>query len=257
MSNKIKKYTNSIKAGFNKNGSSILTGLGIAGMLTSTGFAIYGTIKAVNILQEEQAYREERGEYEKLTKEEIFKLVWKQYIVSGITAGASIACLVGANKMNNKKITALTTAYKLSEDMFSNYKREVIKNIGAEAEEKIRHDVNKKHLEERPIKDKEVIFTGKGDTLFYDSLSGRYFRSDVNSIKESQNLFNHEIICENYCSLNNWYYHIGLDAIYPLGSDLGWNSEWGVMEVSFDSSIADNNEPCIVIDYNIKPRALV
>ena len=32
---------------------------------------------------------------------------------------------------------------------------------------------------------KEVIITSKGDTLCYDSVSGRYFKSDIGTIKKN------------------------------------------------------------------------
>ena len=50
--------------------------------------------------------------------------------------------------------------------------------------------------------------------------------------------------------LNDFYNEIGLDRI-KIGEDLGWNIDKGLIEVHYDSTIADNEEPCIVLDYEL------
>ena len=68
----------------------------------------------------------------------------------------------------------------------------------------------------------QVIVTEKGNTLCRDSISGRYFKSDIDKIKKVVNELNRQLIHQNYISLNEFYYELGLDST-KNGSYLGWN----------------------------------
>ena len=86
--------------------------------------------------------------------------------------------------------------------------------------------------------------------LFYDSTSGRYFRSTINDIDKAVNELNKQMMNDMCIRLNDFYNEIGLDRI-KIGEDLGWNIDKGLIEVHYDSTIADNDEPCIVLDYEL------
>ena len=77
------------KAGFKlkKHSPEILTGIGIAGMITTTVLAVKATPKAIDIIRE--------AEYEAkevLSKTEEFKMCWKFYIPSAVACVASVTC---------------------------------------------------------------------------------------------------------------------------------------------------------------------
>ena len=85
-----------------------------------------------------------------------------------------------------------------------------------------------------------------------DSISGRYFRSDLDTIRKVVNSLNREMTHQNYISLNKFYSELGLPGIKD-GDYIGWNIDRGLIELDFDACITDTDEPCIVIDYNITP----
>lgn len=58
---------------------------------------------------------------------------------------------------------------------------------------------------------------------------------------------------EMYVSLNDFYSEIGLDPI-KVGNDLGWNIDRGEIDISFSAQVADNDQPCLVVDYTIAPQ---
>ena len=244
-------FLNQLKQGTVKNGHIILTSLGIAGMATSivlTGIATTKAVRKIDDAENGENYKT------KLSNKEKVKLVWKEYIPAAATAVVSAGCIIGSHKFTSKRYAALAAAYKVSENVFSDYRKEVTKQIGQEAENKIKKEVETKHKEERNVAAKEVVITRGGNVLFYDSLSGRYFRSDKRALDDAQNTINHLMLSENKMTLNEVYYHIGLDPIYPLGDILEWDIERGMMEFTYDSHIAENDEPCIEINYNIIPR---
>ena len=85
-----------------------------------------------------------------------------------------------------------------------------------------------------------------------DSISGRYFRSDLDTIRKIMNELNRKMLIDNSISLNEYYSAIGLDNVKD-GDYMGWSVDSGLIELNFDACIANDDEPCIVIDYNIIP----
>lgn len=234
-----------------KHSPEILLGLGITGMLSSTILAVKATPKFYELIKDENHIREKSGEPE-LTKKEIVKMAWKPYLPAAVSFSVSAACLIGANSVNAKRNAMLATAYKISERALIEYKDKVIEVVGEEKEKEIRDKVSKDKVAKDVVEHKEVIITTKGDTLCYDSISGRYFKSDVDKIKKAENIINHSLICYDYCSLNDFYDEIGLDAT-EMGSAIGWNVGNGLIEIYFTSQITSDGQPCIVVNFDIAP----
>ena len=93
------KHTfNSIKRSASKRSPEILIGLGIAGMLTTTVLAVKATPKAIKLKELEE---NEKQDY--LTKTEVVKATWKCYIPAAVTCTVSVACIVGASSIHNKR----------------------------------------------------------------------------------------------------------------------------------------------------------
>ncbi|MCM1363440.1 MAG: DUF6353 family protein [Ruminococcus sp.] len=225
----------------------ILTGIGIAGMVTTVIFAVKATPKAMKILEENTP------KDEKLSAIEVVKLTWKYYIPTVISGVASIACIIGANAKNARKNMALATAYTLSESALKEYQEKVVETIGEKKEQSIRDEIAKDKIMANPVKDREVIITQKGDTLCYDILSGRYFKSDIDKIKKAENQLNRRMISEMYISLNDLYYELGIPPIC-VGEYIGWNINSGYLDLYFTSQLTPEHEPCLVINYNVEPK---
>lgn len=238
-----------IKMTMTKHSPEILMGFGIAGMITTTVLAVKATPKAL-ILIEEEKYNTNKT---KLKPLETVKVAWKPYIPAAITCTLSTACLISANTISVKRNTALFTAYKLCETNLAEYKDKVIETIGEKKEQTIKEKVAKEKIDKNPVTKNEVIVTSKGDTLCYDSASGRYFKSDIETIKRAVNNINRRMVYDVYISLNEFYDELDLEHTV-LGDDLGWNLDGGLLEIDFSAQIADDNTPCIVLNYNISPR---
>jgi hypothetical protein len=83
---------------------------------------------------------------------------------------------------------------------------------------------------------------------------GRYFLSDMDTIKRAINDINYDISSgDMYASLNDFYSKIGLKPV-DIGDDLGWNLDDRGLDVTFHSQIAENGTPCLVLIYNIAPK---
>ena len=232
-----------------KHSPEILTGIGIAGMITTTVLAVKATPKALRLIEEK---KKEEG-VDKLTAAETVKATWKCYIPAAVTCVTSTACLVGASSVSARRNAALATAYKLSETALTEYREKVVETIGDKKEQVIREKIDRDHIENNPVTTKEVIITSKGNTLCYDSISGRYFKSDIDQIKKSLNILNRRLLTEMYLSLNEIYDELDLDHI-AVGDDLGWNIDDGLIEPYFSSQLASDGTPCIVLSYDKPPK---
>lgn len=237
----------SVRTAMKKHSPEILTGIGIAGMITTTIMAVRATPKALILIGDK---KDELGTDE-LTKMETVKAAWPCYIPSAIVGTASVLCLIGASSTNMRRNAALATAYTLSETTLKEYQEKVVETIGEKKERDIREQVAKEKMIKNPVR--EVILTERGgNTICYDVISGRYFKSDRDTINRIVNELNRQMRDEMYVSLNDFYYELGLDGT-KLGDDLGWNIDKGYIDINYSSHLDANGTPCLVIDYQVAP----
>lgn len=227
----------------------ILTGIGITGMIGATFMAVKATPKALYLIEA----KKEESEVEELTPVETIKTCWTCYIPATLTTVVSAACLIGASTVSAKRNAALATAYSISEAALREYQEKVVEVIGEKKEKTVRDAVAKDQIERDPVtKSEVVIIDSNSNTLCYEPLSGRYFKSTIDKIKKAEIKLDRQMIQEMYVSLNDFYWEIGLDGT-DLGDQMGWNLSKGYMDLSFSSQLADDGTPCAVIVYGIPP----
>lgn len=249
MNEKLTNFFKSTRTFLEKHSPEILTGIGVTGMITTTVLAVKSTPKALILIEEK---KKELGTDE-LTAIEVIKTAWKPYIPALTLGIASISCIIGASAVNAKRNAALATAYAISERTLVRYRDKIIDTIGEKKEKEVREKIAQDEVDKNKVSNNGVIVTSKGNTLCRDAISGRYFRSDIDKIKKIVNELNRQMIYQNYISLNDFYYELGLDSV-KNGSVLGWNLDSGLIELDFSTCLAENDEPCVVIDYLVGPR---
>lgn len=236
------------KAAAIKHSPEILIGVGIAGWCSTVVLAVNATPKALDLIE----MKKDELEVEELTKKEVVKTCWKCYIPAAVTGVVSTACIIGANSVSLKRNAALTAAYSLSETAFSNYRQKVIETVGEKKEAEVRHNMAKETIQNDPVSKHEVIITEAGGTLCYETISGRYFKSDIEKIRKAENVINKRMMEENYISLNDFYNEIGLPYT-NMGDKIGWNINKGLLDIFFSTQLSENDVPCLVIDYSKPP----
>ncbi len=196
---------------------------------------------------------------------DVVKEVAVLYLPATLMGAASIAAFISANTVSVKRLTATSAALTATEEAFRTYKNKVIEQIGekkaAEVIAKIAEDKVKKNPPKVDENDTTpgampVIITGDGESLCYDSYTGRYFKSSIDKLRRVETLLNQRLLKEDFICLNDMYDEIGLPPV-KVGEDLGWN----VMddEVDFDiSSIIiekdDREVTCTVLDLRNPPK---
>lgn len=246
---KFKSFTESLQTMVTQHSPEILTGIGIAGMITTTVLAVKATPKALRLIEEEQDRH-----HEELKPVDVVKACWKCYIPATVTGAVSVACLVGASSVSARRNTALATAYKLSETALSEYKEKVVETIGEKKERDVRDAIAKDKIAKNPVQQQNVVFTGKGETLCYDAVSDRYFKSDIEKLRKAANNLNSRMFDEMDISLNEFYSEIGLKEI-AVGADVGWNINNGdKIDLYFSAQLTEDDTPCLVMEFNIPPK---
>lgn len=233
-----------------KRSPEILTGIGIAGMITTTVLAVRATPKALQLIEE----KKNDDWVDELSPLEVVKTAWKPYVPAAVTGITSVACLIGASSVNAKRNAALATAYKLSETALTEYREKVIETIGEKKEKTVRDKVAEERVKKNPVSKSEVIVTNNGTTLCFDPISARYFKSSIDKIKRAENELNKQMLHDisGYVSLNDFYDELGLDHT-SVGDELGWNVD-RLIDISFSSQLNDNGEPSVVLDYLVAPK---
>lgn len=250
MKLKTTAYKN-VKRSIKKHGPAILTGFGIAGMIATTFLAVQATPKAIILIEDKKEIKAELEE--ECTPIDIVKVAWKPYIPAMITGVLSIGCLIGAHSTHTRRYATLAAAYTLSESSLRDYRDKVIETIGEKKEKEVQDALAKEKVEKNPVSNCEVIITERGNTLCFDTISGRYFKSDIDKIKKAVNEINRELLDEMFITLNELYYELGLGRI-AIGDDLGWDIANGLIEVYFSSQLDEYENPCLVLNYPTPPQ---
>ena len=249
MNEKLANAINTSKKFLGKHSPEILTGIGVTGMITTTVLAVKATPKALILIDEK---KKELNTAE-LTAIETVKAAWRPYVPAVSLCVVSTVCLIGASAVNAKRNAALATAYAISERTLVRYRDKVIETLGEKKEKEVREKIAQDEINHKPMSDSQVIITAKGDTLCMDTISGRYFKSDIDKINKVINELNRRMTYEHYISLNEFYYELGLEGI-TTGSLIGWNLDDGLIKIDFSTCLAEDDTPCIVVNYSIKPK---
>lgn len=255
--NALSKIAKNVKISLSKHSPEILVGIGIAGMITTTVLAVKATPKAMKLIEQ----RKDELEVDKLTPIETVKTTWKCYVPAAVSGVVSAACIIGANSVNAQRNAALATAYKLSETAFSEYRGKVVETIGEKKEKVVQDKVSEKQVKEHPVSQTEVIVTGRGQTLFFDPLSHRYFYSDMEKIKRAENTLNKAIICDPFeagVTINDFYAEIGIPGT-ATGDSLGWKRVDYLIDIYPSAQMAEEGtehegRPCIVLNHSNPPK---
>lgn len=198
----------------------ILMGIGIAGMLITSVLTANATPKAMRLIEE----RKKEVADEKLPATDIVKTVWKCYIPAAVVGSVSVICLIGARSVYIRRAAVLFAVYELSEAARKVYQDKTLEVVGKQREASVRDSVAKDIIERNPIKNDDIIVTGKGNTLFYDVIGKRYFLHDIEMLRRAQHDLNQKMMnhTPTYISLNDFYYKIGLAPV-DIGDDVFWS----------------------------------
>jgi hypothetical protein len=236
------------------NSPVLLTGIGAAGVVVTaylTGRAAFLVGKDVNAGHYEPLMEGKEPEYYDAV--DLVKTYWQDFVPAVAMGTLSVAAIIGAHKVGARRAAAVAAAYSLSEKAFSEYREKVVEKIGEKKNQTIRDEIAQKRVDDNPASGREIVITGNGDVMCYDSLTGRYFMSSMEAIRKAENEVNLKIINSigSYVSLTDFYDIIGLSGT-SISETVGWNSD-RPLKVSFSTVISDDGRPCLSMEYDELP----
>lgn len=223
---------------------AILTAFGVSGALTTAYLAGKASYEAAGKLQK-------LDDYEYLTTKEKVEMVWELYIPAAISGVITVGCIIGANHVSSKRTAAAYSLLAVSENAFTEYREKIVEQIGAKKEETIRDDIAQDRINKNPP-GSNIIIAGTGEVLCCEMFTGRYFQSDMETLRKAENDINSTLIREMWVPLSELYYILKLPYTSHCG-EVGWEAG-SPLELKFSTVMSEDNRPCIAFDYNyIKP----
>jgi hypothetical protein len=234
------------------NSPAILTAIGVTGVVTTAYLTGKATFKAAEILRDAEEIRKTEFEEDELSFQNKFELVWKLYIPAAGSALMTATAIICANRIGNRRVAALISAYNISEKAFEEYRSKVLEKMGPKREQTVKDEIAQDRVTENPVsKSQLVVIQNGGTTLCMDLHSGRYFNSDMETIRKAVNDLNAQVINETYASLTDFWDRIGL----PRTSEsdyIGWSTD-KLLEVDYSATLDEHNKPCMTIGFRTTP----
>lgn len=213
---------------------TILSGIGVAGVLATTASAIKATPTAIQILNQ---YEEEKGE--ELTKLDVVRATIPIYTPTILFCATTIMCILGANTLNKRNQASLTSAYAMLNESLKQYRDAARRVYGDDADDKIMAEIAKDmyiHADGFSVYSPELDESDK--VLFYEYHSSRYFTSTMAAVINAQYHLNRNLTLKGWVSVNEYCEFLGLSE-FEGGDDIGWSldrfMEDGIMWLDFSN----------------------
>lgn len=232
-----------------RNSGTILTCLSAVGVIATTVTAVKATPKAIALLEEA---RDEKGE--DLTTLETVKIAGPTYVPAAVLGVSTLACIFGANILNQRGQASLMSAYALLDATHKDYKNKVNDLYGDDPDAQVRAGIAKdKYKELGPVELEDNYH------LFYDYYSGRYFESTYAMVKNAEYELNRKLVMDDCVYLNEWYHLLGMEPL-KHGLDFGWvtyiNSDmyWQTwIDFHHEKVTMDDDLECTIISFSQEP----
>lgn len=211
------------------NSPTILTALGVAGVITTGYLAVKAGFQSHQKLEDDRYARgirrtaTEPPPAERTTQEKAL-LVWKLYIPAVGVGALTIVSIVASNRIQVRRMAALAAGYAVLSGDFDEYRDKARELLG----EKKAKDLDDKVAEQKMLNNPppQGIVIEEGKSWFCDLSTTRYFKSDRQHVEEAINKVNYHLLHsgEMYATLNTAYAFLGLPST-SIGDLLGWTNE--------------------------------
>lgn len=279
-----------------KHSPEILLAAGVVGVVASGVMACKATLKVEEIIDDAkhkidtihevsadptmaEKYSEEDSKKDLaiVYTQTAVKLV-KLYGPSVALAGVSLGCIIGSNRILNKRNVALAAAYATVDKGFKEYRGRVIERFGKELDKELKYGIKAKEIEEVSVDEKGKEVSTKSTVevmdpnsyspysiIFDDGNTGwdpdpeltKYF------LIQQQNWANDRLKAKGHLFLNEVYDMLGAKRT-KAGAQVGWvydeknpvgdnYVDFGIFDIYNPKSrdFVNGYEKVIVLDFNV------
>ena len=240
-----------------KSAPTILSIVAAGGMIGTVISAIKATPKAIRLLEEGKT----NADLQELSTWETIKIALPAYVPTILAGVGTLACIFGANILNQRYQASLISAYGVLAETYKKYQMKLIEHHGEEAHKKIMAEM----IEE--AKDTYIcapgfvnsisndLGNGGEKLLFYDSFSKRYFEATAVQVLMAEYHLNRNFCLGAIPPVNMFYDFLGLEPT-EIGESIGWsNSDGSYYWIDFihEKVVTDDGLECWIIDTYFPP----
>lgn len=279
-----------------KHSPEILLAAGVVGVVASGVMACKATLKVeeivddakhkIDMIHKVSADPEMAEKYTEEDSKKDLAIVYTQTAVKFIKlygpsvalAGVSIGCMIGSNRILNKRNVALAAAYATVDKGFKEYRGRVIERFGKELDKELKYGIKAKEIEEVSVDEKGKEVSTKSTVevmdpnsyspysiIFDDGNTGwdpdpeltKYF------LIQQQNWANERLKAKGHLFLNEVYDMLGAKRT-KAGAQVGWvydeknpvgdnYVDFGIFDIYNPKSrdFVNGYEKVIVLDFNV------
>lgn len=250
-----------------KKAPSIMAWIGALGVV-GTGVMAYRARPRVDDILEQRrkrlaALNEETGlTVEEIKKKEreitkdtvigVTKELGPVFLIGGISAG----CTLKSDQMHLRRFADISALYEISTNALKKHEKAALEVIGEKKEEKYREATAKEYMKDIDFREDRIFNTGTGNLIFVDPKTNYVFRASKNAVEEArlwvnERLFSDSRGCEEFVSLNDFYYNLHLPAC-EFGENNGFSATTGGLVIDYDyGGEPYNGEPAYILRYDI------
>lgn len=289
------------KVGFSlkKHSPEILVATGVVGVVTSTVMACKATTKVNDIVDEAKEtidkihdsvgkglHTSDGEEYTEEVANKDLSIVYVQtglkiaklYAPSVILGAASLACMIGSNRILRKRNVALAAALTNVATSFKEYRSRLVDKFGKDLDRELRFGIKAKQVEEKVVdedgnettvtKTVEVVDPNTAHSLysvvFCEGNTGWTRNAELNKVFliKQQNQANDKLRLNGVLTLNEVYDMVGAPRtaygqlagwVWSEDGSIGDNFvDFGIFDVNNDKAcdFVNGREKSIILDFN-------
>ena len=224
------------------------------GVIVTMGLTIKATIKSKDQVDEIQ-----KDEDIVLSKEEIVKEVWKNYIPAAGTMILTLTCIIGSRMASQKQINALSGGYMLVAKSFQEYRKKLIDLKGQEVDDEVMSAIYQEHAD---MEDRWLDIAHRGidyspdevERMFYEPLSESFFTSTKERVLAALLEFTERYHMRGAASVNELLDLLGIEE--HVNKNIGWSTaistDWGYESLGYSIIRVDSDKPNAEDIYAIK-----
>lgn len=230
-----------IKASASEHSPAILAGLAIA---SCVGAVVTTAIAA----KKAETVRYQVVDDARTTMVNRVRARWRYYVPSALLVVTSVSSIVAMHSVQAQRLAIVDAAYAAASSQLVRWKNAVAEHADEETKERI--EVAASGASDSTEVPSVLLVSGE-IVLCYDEYTGRYFRSNVETLRRVENNINSMIIHDFAASLNDYYSAIGLEDV-RMGDSLGWNTD-RMLDLTFGTRLSDDGIPCLTVMFSLDP----
>ncbi len=236
-----------VKGFLKKNGSVILT---VAACVGLVGTAVLVAIETPKAMEDMEA---SKGDGD--TKLETGLVVARDYIPAIATAAATMACIISSTILDKKQQATILSAYASCNELFKNYREQVIERHGEEEDEEIYQKIvgHSSVWHQTGVDYPDIM------ALWYEPYTKNYIKAYEREILHAEYHINRNFMLGGYISVADWAMMLGIsENDIPLKAyDEGWSTYeeyyWFDVTHNYMGRDKETGLPMFSLDTDFKP----